>query len=373
MHEGVPLYVELPTSVELVITLHRAGPAGRPLDRRHEAGDARDRRRRSRCRCSSPPARRSRSTPATAATSAASMAAGQRMAARARKARKRALDVLYEADLRATRPVHDARRAGSRCATRRCNDYTVELVEGVAAHLERIDEILASYAEGWTLERMPVVDRDLLRLGVYELLWRDDVPDRGGDRRGGRAGQVAVDRRVAAVRQRRAGRRVLRDQPTMTHGNLGVRARRRGSTRVGREHLPADAAVSVESPRPWCRTSSRASAGPRRGSRAAAAVVAALPLDRRCEPHERPGLLGRDGLQASRFSTILDKPGPVATCGCSSAAVRRPARRRNRRVRRVAGRKRRGRRARRSRRRRPSSGRRTSLDPVQRKVLLLRE
>ena len=72
MHEGTPLYVELPASVELDHHVHRARPAGRPLDRRHEAGDARDRRTRSRCRCSSRPARRSRSTPATGATSAGS-------------------------------------------------------------------------------------------------------------------------------------------------------------------------------------------------------------------------------------------------------------------------------------------------------------
>jgi len=57
------------------------------------------------------------------------------------------------------------------------NDYTVSLVEGAQEHRARIDEILAAYAEGWTIERMPGVDRAVLRLGVYELLWRDDVPD----------------------------------------------------------------------------------------------------------------------------------------------------------------------------------------------------
>ena len=57
------------------------------------------------------------------------------------------------------------------------NDYTIELVEGVAAHRRGIDEILTEYAEGWTIARMPEVDRAVLRLGVYELLWRADVPD----------------------------------------------------------------------------------------------------------------------------------------------------------------------------------------------------
>ncbi len=57
------------------------------------------------------------------------------------------------------------------------NDYTIELVEGVQANRARIDGILSDYAEGWTLERMPDVDRAVLRLGVYELLMRDEVPD----------------------------------------------------------------------------------------------------------------------------------------------------------------------------------------------------
>jgi N utilization substance protein B len=92
------------------------------------------------------------------------------------KARKRALDVLYEAELRDVDPVGTlADRIA--LAEPPVNDYTIELVEGVQGHRERIDEILGTYAEGWTLERMPDVDRAVLRLGVYELLWREDVPD----------------------------------------------------------------------------------------------------------------------------------------------------------------------------------------------------
>ena len=56
-------------------------------------------------------------------------------------------------------------------------EYAVELVEGVVAHRARIDELLATYSEGWTLERMPAVDRTILRLGAYELLWCGGVPD----------------------------------------------------------------------------------------------------------------------------------------------------------------------------------------------------
>ena len=97
------------------------------------------------------------------------------MAARS-KARKRAVDVLYEADLRSVDPMGTlAERVA--LAEPPVNDYTVELVEGVQAHRARIDAILADYAEGWTVARMPDVDRAVLRLGVYEVLWRDDVPD----------------------------------------------------------------------------------------------------------------------------------------------------------------------------------------------------
>ena len=92
------------------------------------------------------------------------------------KARKRALDVLFESELRGA-PV------GGTLADRRddpdtaLNLYTITLVEGVAEHRERIDELLETYAEGWSLERMPAVDRNLLRLAVYEIWYADDVPD----------------------------------------------------------------------------------------------------------------------------------------------------------------------------------------------------
>ncbi len=92
------------------------------------------------------------------------------------KARKRALDVLYESDVRGTDSLTTlAQRVA--LAEPPVNDYTIALVEGVHAHRADIDGILAEYAEGWTVDRMPDVDRAVLRLGVYELLWRDDVPD----------------------------------------------------------------------------------------------------------------------------------------------------------------------------------------------------
>lgn len=96
------------------------------------------------------------------------------MAARS-KARKRAVDVLYESDVRSVDAVTImAERVA--LADPPVNDYTVGLVEGVTANSGRIDEILAEYAEGWTVARMPDVDRAVLRLSVFELLWSTDVP-----------------------------------------------------------------------------------------------------------------------------------------------------------------------------------------------------
>ena len=92
------------------------------------------------------------------------------------KARKRAVDVLYESDLRGADAVATLKDRVA-LADPPINDYTVELVEGAAQRRARIDEILAAYAEGWTIERMPGVDRAILRLGIFELLWREDVPD----------------------------------------------------------------------------------------------------------------------------------------------------------------------------------------------------
>jgi len=86
------------------------------------------------------------------------------------KARKRALDLLFEADLRGVPAL-------SLLAERAGTGYTAEVVAGVEEHRERIDELLATYAQGWTLDRMPAVDRAVLRIGAWELLFNDDVPD----------------------------------------------------------------------------------------------------------------------------------------------------------------------------------------------------
>jgi transcription antitermination protein NusB len=92
------------------------------------------------------------------------------------KARKRALDILFEADLRGL-PVLELLTERQTLGEQPVSEYAAELVRGVAAHREQIDSLISQNAVDWTLERMPAVDRNVLRLGVYELLWADDVPD----------------------------------------------------------------------------------------------------------------------------------------------------------------------------------------------------
>ena len=97
------------------------------------------------------------------------------MAARS-KARKRALDVLFEAEVRGE-PVLELLAERTAAADPPVSAYAAELVRGVHEHAEQIDTLLAAHAQGWTLDRMPAVDRNILRIGAYELLWKADVPD----------------------------------------------------------------------------------------------------------------------------------------------------------------------------------------------------
>jgi len=124
-----------------------------------------------------------------------------------RKARKRALDVLYEADLRDLPPSRVLSTYLDRIAQPRPAhlDYTIMLVEGVAKELDRIDELLASYAEGWTLDRMPVVDRNLARIAVYEMLSVPEIDD-----------PVAITEAVELAKQMSTD-----DSPRFLNGLLG--------------------------------------------------------------------------------------------------------------------------------------------------------
>ena len=92
------------------------------------------------------------------------------------KARRRALDILFESELRSEDPLRILAERVER-QDPPVNEYTSTIVEGVARHQARIDELITTYSEGWTLDRMPAVDRNLLRGGTYELLWMPGVPE----------------------------------------------------------------------------------------------------------------------------------------------------------------------------------------------------
>lgn len=99
------------------------------------------------------------------------------------KDRRRAIDLLFEADQRqragdaVTTTELLARRIAGNDGLKPMRDYAATIVEGVTEHAVRIDELLASYAHGWTLNRMPAVDLAILRVGLWELLWSAEVPD----------------------------------------------------------------------------------------------------------------------------------------------------------------------------------------------------
>ncbi|GAA0623319.1 transcription antitermination factor NusB [Streptomyces crystallinus] len=102
------------------------------------------------------------------------------MAAR-NKARKRAFQILFEADQRGesvqTVLADWVRHSRSDDRQPPVNEYTMQLVEGYAQYEARIDDLISTYSVDWTLDRMPVVDRNIIRLGTYELVWEDETPD----------------------------------------------------------------------------------------------------------------------------------------------------------------------------------------------------
>jgi N utilization substance protein B len=99
------------------------------------------------------------------------------MAART-KARKRALDILFEAEQRGVNAETLLADRVARPATEApLNEYTVQLVQGVVGKWTAINELLSTYSQGWPIERMPAVDRAILRIGTYEVVYADDIPD----------------------------------------------------------------------------------------------------------------------------------------------------------------------------------------------------
>ena len=99
------------------------------------------------------------------------------MAART-KARKRALDILFESEQRGVNAeTLLAERLAAPATEAPLNEYTVELVQGVVGKWTAINELLATYSQGWSIERMPAVDRAILRIGAFEVVYNDDIPD----------------------------------------------------------------------------------------------------------------------------------------------------------------------------------------------------
>ena len=96
------------------------------------------------------------------------------------KARKQTLDLLYESDIRGSSAadllvLRDIPDEGP--DARPIRDFTKALIGGITENRRKIDELIATYAQGWDMDRLPAVDRNILRLAIYEIIWSDDVED----------------------------------------------------------------------------------------------------------------------------------------------------------------------------------------------------
>ena len=124
------------------------------------------------------------------------------------KARKQALDLLFESDIRGTNALEtlnlrDVVEEGP--DARPTRDYTRTLITGVTDNSRKIDELITTYAQGWDMDRLPNVDRNILRLGIYEILWATDIPD-----------SVAIDEALDLAKQLSTD-----DSAGYIHGVLG--------------------------------------------------------------------------------------------------------------------------------------------------------
>jgi N utilization substance protein B len=124
------------------------------------------------------------------------------------KARKQALDILYEADIRSSDPVvilegrvveEDGPDA------RPIRDFARELIAGVSANKRKIDELIGTYAQGWDMDRLAAVDRNILRLGIYEIIWSDELAD-----------GIAIDEAITLAKDLST-----EESSTFIHGLLG--------------------------------------------------------------------------------------------------------------------------------------------------------
>ncbi len=114
------------------------------------------------------------------------------MGARTR-ARRHALDILFQAELRDVPPMDvlaEYRERRQQSDQQDYNPYVVDIVSGTTQERDRIDEHITKASIGWDLDRMPGVDRNALRIGVWEILWRSDIPD-----------EVAISEAVESVKE----------------------------------------------------------------------------------------------------------------------------------------------------------------------------
>jgi N utilization substance protein B len=96
------------------------------------------------------------------------------------KARKQALDLLYEADIRGSSALEllqsrDVIEDGP--DARPIREFTKDLISGISTNSRKIDELITTYAQGWDMDRLPAVDRNILRLAIYEIVWSADLAD----------------------------------------------------------------------------------------------------------------------------------------------------------------------------------------------------
>ena len=96
------------------------------------------------------------------------------------KARKQALDLLYEADIRGSSALEllqsrDVIEDGP--DARPIREFTKELISGISTNSRKIDELITTYAQGWDMDRLPAVDRNILRLAIFEIVWTADLAD----------------------------------------------------------------------------------------------------------------------------------------------------------------------------------------------------
>ncbi len=89
------------------------------------------------------------------------------------KARKRALDFLYEAEIKKVKALDLFKSRGASELSQ--EPYVFTLLTGVAEHLLKIDELITTYAQDWDMDRMPAIDRNILRIAIYEILWVEEI------------------------------------------------------------------------------------------------------------------------------------------------------------------------------------------------------